>query len=427
MTREAESRADSAASPRPARWSSSTARRSATRSRHGAADRGPAEAEGGRRQPTTQPTVAPIAARLPPAGRLDLLLVTNRHGRVLRASAERGGRSPAPAGIDEALAGREVLAFRAPEGRPAGGDGADLGRPGPRPSCSARSRSGCCWTTRLAEQFKRTTDSDIAFAADGPFVRHAASPSGPALGTLTGRGRPRASGSATPSTWARRSRSDLRWTRDRGAGAPGRRHRRPAVAHRAAAVPPTVHAALFVAAIAAVLLATVLSYAGGAHHHPPARRHHGRHARGGGDGRPDAQDRAAGPGRLGRRGRAAAGDDVQHPDRLGGAVPAGGRESASACSSLGRLSTVIAHEVRNPLDDHQGGAARARPEAPPADVREAVADIDGEMDRLNRIVNDVLDFARPPATPSRRSIWSACARTPRTPPGRGRGPAVVPD
>ena len=28
-------------------------------------------------------------------------------------------------------------------------------------------------------------------------------------------------------------------------------------------------------------------------------------------------------------------------------------------------------------------------------MREAVADIDGEVERLNRIVNEVLDFARP--------------------------------
>jgi signal transduction histidine kinase len=65
-------------------------------------------------------------------------------------------------------------------------------------------------------------------------------------------------------------------------------------------------------------------------------------------------------------------------------------------TSLGRLSTVIAHEIRNPLmiikaalhtlrQDGLGEAAR----------REAVADIDDEVTRLNRIVNEVLDFSRP--------------------------------
>jgi signal transduction histidine kinase len=65
-------------------------------------------------------------------------------------------------------------------------------------------------------------------------------------------------------------------------------------------------------------------------------------------------------------------------------------------SSLGRLSTVIAHEVRNPLMiikgalrtlDHNGTSA--------ADIRDAAKDIDEEIERLNSLVNDVLDVARP--------------------------------
>jgi signal transduction histidine kinase len=65
-------------------------------------------------------------------------------------------------------------------------------------------------------------------------------------------------------------------------------------------------------------------------------------------------------------------------------------------SSLGRLSTVIAHEVRNPLMIIKASLHTLRqPDAAPAAVREAVADIDGEVARLNRIVNEVLDFARP--------------------------------
>lgn len=65
-------------------------------------------------------------------------------------------------------------------------------------------------------------------------------------------------------------------------------------------------------------------------------------------------------------------------------------------SALGRLSTVIAHEIRNPLmiirtclstlhRDAVGGA----------EWKEAVKDIDEETSRLNRIVSEVLDFARP--------------------------------
>jgi signal transduction histidine kinase len=64
--------------------------------------------------------------------------------------------------------------------------------------------------------------------------------------------------------------------------------------------------------------------------------------------------------------------------------------------SLGRLSTVIAHEVRNPLMIIKAALRSLRPEASPDEIREAVHDIDEEVVRLNRIVNDVLDFARPP-------------------------------
>ena len=65
-------------------------------------------------------------------------------------------------------------------------------------------------------------------------------------------------------------------------------------------------------------------------------------------------------------------------------------------SSLGRLSTVIAHEVRNPLMIIKG-ALRTMDKngATPADVRDAAKDIDEEIDRLNNLVNDVLDVARP--------------------------------
>ena len=65
-------------------------------------------------------------------------------------------------------------------------------------------------------------------------------------------------------------------------------------------------------------------------------------------------------------------------------------------SSLGRLSTVIAHEVRNPLMVIVGALHSLRmPDVEPAEVQSAARDIEGEVRRLNRIVTDVLDFARP--------------------------------
>lgn len=65
-------------------------------------------------------------------------------------------------------------------------------------------------------------------------------------------------------------------------------------------------------------------------------------------------------------------------------------------SSLGRLSTVIAHEIRNPLMIIKTSLrALRRDEVTPAQVESAARDIDEEITRLNRIVSEVLDFARP--------------------------------
>lgn len=66
-------------------------------------------------------------------------------------------------------------------------------------------------------------------------------------------------------------------------------------------------------------------------------------------------------------------------------------------SSLGRLSTVVAHEIRNPLMIIRASLRTLRrADATSEDeAREAIADIDEEARRLNRIVNEVLDYARP--------------------------------
>jgi len=65
-------------------------------------------------------------------------------------------------------------------------------------------------------------------------------------------------------------------------------------------------------------------------------------------------------------------------------------------SSLGRLSTVIAHEIRNPLMIIKATLSTLRrSDLSPEERREAVADISDEATRLNRIVTEVLDFAKP--------------------------------
>jgi signal transduction histidine kinase len=65
-------------------------------------------------------------------------------------------------------------------------------------------------------------------------------------------------------------------------------------------------------------------------------------------------------------------------------------------SALGRLSTVVAHEVRNPLMIIKASLrVLGRADADAHERGEAVADIDQEVARLDRIVRDVLEYARP--------------------------------
>jgi signal transduction histidine kinase len=65
-------------------------------------------------------------------------------------------------------------------------------------------------------------------------------------------------------------------------------------------------------------------------------------------------------------------------------------------SSLGRLSTVVAHEIRNPLMIIKTSLRTLRrDDARPEQVKAATKDIDEEVGRLNHIVTEVLDFARP--------------------------------
>src|SRR5688500_20118599 len=61
-------------------------------------------------------------------------------------------------------------------------------------------------------------------------------------------------------------------------------------------------------------------------------------------------------------------------------------------SSLGRLSTVIAHEVRNPLMIIKGALRTlARDAATAADVRDAATGTEDETELIDTLVHDVLD------------------------------------
>lgn len=97
-------------------------------------------------------------------------------------------------------------------------------------------------------------------------------------------------------------------------------------------------------------------------------------------------------------------------------------------SSLGRLSTVIAHEVRNPLMIIKGALRTlGRDGATAADVRDAAKDIDEEIERLNSLVTDVLDVARPirfdPAPTDINAVCRAAAQAAGA--SAGHGPVTL--
>jgi len=72
--------------------------------------------------------------------------------------------------------------------------------------------------------------------------------------------------------------------------------------------------------------------------------------------------------------------------------------------SLGNLAAGVAHEIRNPLSSIKGFATyfRERLADSPPDVETAEVMI-REVDRLNRVINELLEFARP-RPPGMRSL-----------------------
>jgi signal transduction histidine kinase len=70
---------------------------------------------------------------------------------------------------------------------------------------------------------------------------------------------------------------------------------------------------------------------------------------------------------------------------------------ADRLSSLGELSTGIAHEIKNPLASIQGALEIVAAELPPGHAkREFVEIMEKELQQLNRMVTEFLDFARVP-------------------------------
>jgi signal transduction histidine kinase len=342
-------------------------------------------------------TVAPIAADYRRQVAADLLVIADKGGALL-AAVPTGAGAPTPEAVRAALGGRETVEFRPDAGGVLQVATVPIAIGLESPDLLGSVSVGVRLDAQMADRFKRATRSEVAFTLGGA-VRAATLPPSTwaALAPLlrqpgvsrvligdseyVGRAQPlgaadsetaTTAGATAPTALVLQSRTErLGFLR-------------------------TVYAALALAAATAVLLAIGLSYA-------VAR----------------TITRPLGAITATMRDVAATGDltrkiPLREPsawqdedarllattfNTLTDSVARFQREASQKerLLSLGRLSTVIAHEVRNPLMIIKATLRSLRPESPAADIREAVTDIDEEVDRLNRIVHDVLDFAKPPS------------------------------
>ena len=316
----------------------------------------------------------------------DLLVITDPKGIVLASAGADATSLVLPRGTSDDV--EEIMTFL-PDARgvlqlvsvPI------LTGPPPTQAFVGRLTAGFFMDDGLARQFRGVTDSEIAFAADG-HVR--ASSLGPdsfsVLDQALGATRPipilfggdeyvvlaRAmhQGAGSPITLTLRSRSErLRFLN-------------------------TLQAGLVAALIVTILFSTILSYFVARTVTRPLAAITG------------AMGDVAATGDLTRKVpvRSRAWDD-EDARLLGSAfntltesIARFQKEAAQKerLSSLGRLSTVIAHEIRNPLMIIRATLTSLRRDhVTPADRLEAAADIDEETTRLNNLVSDVLDFAKP--------------------------------
>jgi signal transduction histidine kinase len=320
-----------------------------------------------------------------------LLLATNKTGQVLAAVGVPGRAGVVVANqpsIREALAGRESFSL--------------LPQPGGvlqlvtvpiliQPEIVGTLSVGFLLDDALAAQLKQITGSEVAFGMDGQILattlkredrtslgallRRADGPTIVALGAdeYAALSLPLASGEQVdlhgsgPMALILRSRTEhLRFLR-------------------------TIHSELYVTALVAVLLATLLSFTVARTITRPLAAI------------TDVMREVAATGDLTRKIVLRRGDEdarllASTFNTLTESIARFQREitQRERLSSLGRLSTVIAHEVRNPLMIIKAALHTVRqPDVGPSALREAASDIDEEVARLNRIVNDVLDFARP--------------------------------
>jgi signal transduction histidine kinase len=342
------------------------------------------------------PTVQPFARDYREQFNAALLVLTSRNGSLLAEAGELDVSTNVGAlpEIQQALAGRESSGFWPQP------DGVIQVVTVPItvyrdvPDIMGTLTFGFRLDNTLAARFKRATESDIAFAVDGQ-IRASTLPGSDRVGlqSLLRSGRvqnialtdgeyvalkrPLLSASATsggetaPAVLLLRSRTErLRFLN-------------------------AIHTGLAAVAVVAVLAATILSYAVARTITRPLATI------------TNTMREMASTGDLTRKialKRAASWEDEDAKllaatfNTLTDSIARFQREAAQRdrLSALGRLSTVIAHEVRNPLMIIKASLRTlGREHVTRDEIRQALTDVDEEVGRLNRVVNDVLDFARP--------------------------------
>ena len=347
------------------------------------------------------PTVEPLARDYRDKMGSALIVVIHRSGRLLArvgagdASATHGTELP---GIREALSNKETTAFW-PSARgilevvtvPI-----FIGQPGPE--ILGTLSVGFEFDERLAQRLKALTESEIAFAVDGRVQ----------AATLPHDDFPRLEGLLGTSGTSRLRLGDEEFL---ALSRPLASLARPAVAPRPASLAPMalilrsrtkrlsfigpLHTLLASTALLAVALGTLVSYAIARTVTSPLRAITA------------TMGEMAATGDLTRKAPLPAPGKWQDEDArllannfavMTEAIARFQREAGQRerLASLGRLSTVIAHEIRNPLMIIKTAIRTLRHhEIPEAERGEALRDIDGEVVRLNRLVEGVLDFARP--------------------------------
>ena len=337
------------------------------------------------------PTVQPLADEYREAVNADLLVLTGRDGTVLGSSGADGSAIPAALRDAHVPAADEMSTFR-PHGR---GVLQVVSVPivldGPLPDFLGRLTVGFFLDDRLAEEIKALTGSQIAFGAEGSIL----------ASTLPADSRPilaRAMRSSSVGSVTLGDDEYLVLARPLAVGGPGGADGAVALILRSRTERlqflTTIRTGLAGVLLVTLLLATLLSYGVALTMTRPLAAI------------TSAMRDVAATGDLTRKVmlKSRAWDDEDARllaatfNTLTESIARFQREAShkDRLSSLGRLSTVIAHEIRNPLMIIRASLATLRRDrVARAELRDAVADIDEETMRLNRIVTDVLDFARP--------------------------------